>query len=34
MDTFAAATGDHQWIHVDVGEASEGPFGRPSHTDS
>jgi len=28
IDTFAAATGDHQWIHVDPERAAEGPFGR------
>jgi acyl dehydratase len=27
VDTFADATGDHQWIHVDVERAAEGPFG-------
>ncbi|MBM7509286.1 MaoC family dehydratase [Nocardioides sp. 31GB23] len=27
VDTFADATGDHQWIHVDVDRAKEGPFG-------
>jgi acyl dehydratase len=26
---FAAATGDHQWIHVDPIKAAAGPFGRP-----
>lgn len=30
IDTFADATGDHQWIHVDVARAStESPFGAP-----
>ncbi|MGW5612384.1 MaoC family dehydratase [Streptomyces sp. NPDC003877] len=29
IDTFADATGDHQWIHVDPGRAKEGPFGAP-----
>ncbi|MGW2703801.1 MaoC family dehydratase [Streptomyces sp. NPDC001340] len=29
IDTFADATGDHQWIHVDRGRAKEGPFGAP-----
>jgi len=29
VDTFADATGDHQWIHVDVERAKEGPFGTP-----
>src|SRR5687768_16168889 len=27
IDTFAGATGDHQWIHVDPGRAATGPFG-------
>jgi acyl dehydratase len=27
VDAFADATGDHQWIHVDVERAKEGPFG-------
>ncbi len=27
IDAFAAATGDHQWIHVDPERAKEGPFG-------
>ena len=27
VDTFADATGDHQWIHVDVEQAAAGPFG-------
>ncbi len=27
VDTFADATGDHQWIHVDVDRAKDGPFG-------
>ena len=27
VDQFAAATGDHQWIHVDVERAATGPFG-------
>ena len=26
VDTFAGATGDHQWIHVDVARAATGPF--------
>jgi acyl dehydratase len=26
---FAQATGDHQWIHVDVERATAGPFGAP-----
>ncbi|MFI7586521.1 MaoC family dehydratase [Spongisporangium articulatum] len=29
VDAFAAATGDHQWIHVDVERAQAGPFGGP-----
>ena len=27
IDTFAAATDDHQWIHTDPARAAEGPFG-------
>ncbi len=27
IDQFAAATGDHQWIHVDPERAKAGPFG-------
>jgi acyl dehydratase len=27
VDQFADATGDHQWIHVDVEKAKDGPFG-------
>ena len=27
IDTFAEATGDHQWIHVDAERAKDGPFG-------
>ena len=27
IDTFAQATGDHQWIHVDAARAATGPFG-------
>lgn len=27
VDTFADATGDHQWIHVDPDKAAQGPFG-------
>jgi acyl dehydratase len=27
IDTFANATGDHQWIHVDPDRAKDGPFG-------
>lgn len=29
VDTFADATDDHQWIHVDVDRAAAGPFGGP-----
>lgn len=29
INTFADATGDHQWIHVDPQRAAEGPFGAP-----
>jgi acyl dehydratase len=30
IDQFAAATGDHQWIHVDVERSRrESPFGTP-----
>ncbi|WP_328552460.1 MULTISPECIES: MaoC family dehydratase [unclassified Streptomyces] len=29
IDTFADATGDHQWIHTDPARAAEGPFGAP-----
>ncbi|WP_046471605.1 MaoC family dehydratase [Allosalinactinospora lopnorensis] len=29
IDTFADATGDHQWIHVDPERAGQGPFGAP-----
>jgi acyl dehydratase len=29
VDLFAEATGDHQWIHVDVARAQAGPFGAP-----
>ncbi|TXL68426.1 MaoC family dehydratase [Zeimonas arvi] len=28
IDTFAEATGDHQWIHVDPERAAKGPFGK------
>jgi acyl dehydratase len=28
ISTFADATHDHQWIHVDVDRAATGPFGR------
>ena len=27
IQTFADATGDHQWIHVDPDRARQGPFG-------
>ena len=27
VNGFAAVTGDHQWIHVDVERAKSGPFG-------
>ncbi len=27
VDAFADATGDHQWIHVDLERARTGPFG-------
>jgi len=27
VDQFAQATGDFQWIHVDVERAKDGPFG-------
>ncbi|XOV88935.1 MAG: MaoC family dehydratase [Pseudomonadota bacterium] len=29
VNKFADATGDHQWIHVDVERAKNGPFGGP-----
>lgn len=29
VNTFADATGDHQWIHVDPERAAKGPFGTP-----
>jgi acyl dehydratase len=28
INTFAEATGDHQWIHVDPERAAAGPFGK------
>lgn len=28
INLFADATSDHQWIHVDVEKAKEGPFGQ------
>ena len=27
VDSFADATGDHQWIHVDPARAADGPYG-------
>jgi acyl dehydratase len=29
IDAFAAATGDHQWIHTASEQAAKGPFGGP-----
>jgi acyl dehydratase len=29
VNLFADATGDHQWIHIDVERATAGPFGGP-----
>jgi acyl dehydratase len=29
INQFAQATGDHQWIHVDLEKARAGPFGSP-----
>jgi acyl dehydratase len=29
VNMFADATGDHQWIHVDLERAAAGPFGGP-----
>jgi acyl dehydratase len=29
VNTFADATGDHQWIHVEPERAKSGPFGGP-----
>ena len=29
VNIFAEATGDHQWIHVDVERSKKGPFGAP-----
>jgi acyl dehydratase len=29
VNQFAQATGDHQWIHLDVERAKAGPFGAP-----
>lgn len=28
INQFAEATGDHQWIHVDVEKAKTGPYGK------
>jgi acyl dehydratase len=27
INAFADATGDHQWIHIDLEAAAKGPFG-------
>ncbi|MBE3011956.1 MaoC family dehydratase [Microbispora sp. NEAU-D428] len=29
VNTFADATDDHQWIHIDPDRAKDGPFGGP-----
>ncbi|MDG1696915.1 MAG: MaoC family dehydratase [Ilumatobacter sp.] len=29
VQQFAEATGDYQWIHIDVARAEAGPFGGP-----
>ena len=29
INEFANCTGDHQWIHVDLEKAAQGPFGKP-----
>lgn len=29
INQFAEATGDRQWIHVDVERAKSGPYGKP-----
>ena len=29
VNSFADATDDHQWIHVDIERAKQGPFGGP-----
>ena len=29
VNLFADATGDHQWIHIDIERAKAGPFGGP-----
>lgn len=28
INQFAECTGDHQWIHVDLEKAAQGPFGK------
>lgn len=28
IDAFADCTEDHQWIHVDLDQAAQGPFGK------
>jgi acyl dehydratase len=28
INQFADCTSDHQWIHVDLGKAAKGPFGK------
>lgn len=28
INKFAEATGDYQWIHVDLDKAAQGPFGK------
>jgi len=32
INTFAEATGDRQWIHIDPARAADGPSRRPSRT--
>ena len=32
VNGFAEVTGDHQWIHVDVERAKDGPFGGTSNS--
>jgi len=34
IQRFADATGDHQWIHLDVERAAKGRSARPSRTAS
>jgi len=29
INDFADVTMDHQWIHIDVARANDGPFGQP-----